>query len=123
MIIARKIVIWVLGLSICLTGTIALAGLEMQAELKREFTQYPGSTVFQVTSAEGTMQVILDCGDESMDAVFEYYKKRAQANGWKIEMENKMPEMYMLMLKRGAKGAIINISSEDGAVFTILSLF
>ncbi len=38
-------------------------------------------------------------------------------------MENKMTEMYMLMLKKGANGAMINISSEDGSVFTTLSLF
>ncbi len=98
--------------------------VEMQPELKREFTQYPESTVQQVTSAEGTMQVILDCGKKSMDTVFEYYKKNAQANGWKIEMENTIPEMYMLMLKKGNKWAMVNIStSKNGAIFTILSMF
>ncbi len=92
MAIMRKVSLWVLGLSICFAGTIALAGVEMQAELKREFTQYPGSTVFQVTSAEGTMQVILDCGGASMDAVFEYYKKKAQANGWELKWRTKCPK-------------------------------
>jgi len=104
------------------TSSIAFAGPEMPAKIKKEFSQYPGSTVMHTMDSPIMTQVILDCGSESIDAVYSYYKKKAVGNGWTVQMENKSADVYNLMLKNGDKGGMIAVGSEKGEIAATLSI-
>lgn len=104
------------------TSSIAFAGPEMPAKIKKEFSQYPGSTVMHTMDSPIMTQVILDCGSESIDAVYSYYKKKAVGNGWTVQMENKSADVYNLMLKNGDKGGMIAVGSEKGEISATLSI-
>jgi hypothetical protein len=102
--------------------SIVFAGPEMPSKIKNEFTQYPGSTVMHTMDSPIMTQVILDCGSDSMDAVYTYYKEKATGNGWAVQMENKSAEIYNLMLKKGDKGGMIAIAGEKGKTSATLSI-
>lgn len=101
---------------------VAFAGPEMPKKIAEEFTRYPGSTVMHTMDSPIMTQVILDCGSESIDAVYTYYKKKAAGNGWTVQMENKSADVYNLMLKKGDKGGMIAVGSEKGKISATLSI-
>ena len=101
---------------------VALAGPEIPAKIKKEFSQYPGSTVMHTMDSPIMTQVILDCGSESIDAVYIYYKKKSVGNGWAVQMENKSADVYNLMLKKGDEGGMIAVASEKGNISVTLSI-
>jgi hypothetical protein len=114
---------------ICLFLTVFLfvssavfAGPDMPDKIKNEFTQYPGSAVMNTMQSPIMTQVILDCGSEPLDRVYDYYKKKATANGWTVQMENKSADVYNLMLKKGEHGGMITVGGEKGQISATLSV-
>jgi len=111
-----------LAVSVFMMSSIAMAALTMPAELEAEFTQYPGSTIVNAVDAGTIVQVILDCGDASIDAVYDYYKEKSTENGWVVQMENKSVDTYVILMKKGTNGGNISVAVEDGKTSATVSI-
>ena len=103
-------------------SSIVFAGPDMPEKIKKEFPQYPGSSVMHTMDSPIMTQVILDCGSDSIDTVYDYYKKKATGNGWTVQMENKSADVYNLMLKKGERGGMIAVAGDKGQISATLSI-
>ena len=100
----------------------AQAGLTMPEEIESEFTQYPGSQVVNTTSTNFMKQVVLDCGSDALDRVYDYYKDKAAGNGWIVMMENKTPDLYTCLMKKEDKSGNIAVAGENGKTSATLAI-
>ena len=48
------------------------------------------------------------------DDVYSSYKKKAEAGGWTIMMENMQREVIVLIGEKNGKRLMLNVASEDG---------
>ncbi len=99
-----------------------LAGPGMPKKLASEFTQYPKSSVIHTITSEGMVQVILSCGNESMDTVFDYYREKASQGGWTVSTEMKSVDVYQLMITKNNQDGMIVVTGENGETSVVLSI-
>lgn len=103
------------------TSTV-FAGPSMPKKLASEFTQYPNSTIIHTITSNEMVQVILHCGNEPMDTVFDYYKEKASQSGWTDSMEIKSVDVYQLMITKNNQDGMIVVTSENGETSVVLSI-
>jgi hypothetical protein len=119
--IVKSTFVGVVGFLALFISSLAFAGPEMPKELAAEFPQYPGSTVVHSLAAEGVVQVMLNCGKESMDTVFDFYKEKAERAGWTIAAEMKSTDGYQLMLSKNDRETMIMVMMDNGETTVVIS--
>ncbi len=97
------------------------AGQSIPAEIKAEFSQYPGSEVVNTIAQGERVQVMLLCVGASPDDVYEYYMNEIERGGWDIVM-NLNTGIFQVMLEKGKNEASIVITSEDNETYALLSI-
>ena len=117
-----KRTLFLLVVAVFMMSSMALAALTMPAELEAEFTQYPGSTIVNVVDAGTIVQVIIDCGDDTLDEVYDYYKEKATGNGWTVQMEDQSVDIYVMLMKKGTNGGNVTVAVEDGKTSATVSI-
>ena len=103
-----------------MVSSVALAALKLPEEIEAEFTQYPGSKVTNSTAAGSMFMASLDCGTDSVDEVFDYYKARIMENDWTIEFESKSENNYSIKVnKESLEGSVIVFSDGEATVVNL----
>jgi len=103
------------------SSSMAYAGQSIPAEIKAEFSQYPGSELVNTIAHGERVQMTLLCVGAEPDDVYEYYMEEIKHGGWEILM-NLKTGIYQVMLGKGKKEASIIITSEDNETFALLSI-
>ncbi len=120
---ARTVAIPLMVIFLMLIAGIAVAAPAFPDSLKREFSQYPGSNVLQVSMVTGTQMTTLDCGNTPVEKVYDYYKKKVVENGWEVMMETMQEEVHMFMAQKEAKGAVVTIGKDEGKTMVNLGIY
>jgi len=103
------------------SSSVADAGQSIPAEIKAEFSQYPGSEVVNSIAHGERVQVMLLCVGAEPGDVYEYYMEEIKHGGWDILM-NLRRGIYQVMLGKGKKEASIIITPEDNETYALLSI-
>ncbi len=103
------------------SSSMTYAGQSMPAEIKAEFSQYPGSEVINTMAQGERVQVMLHCVGASPDDVYEYYMEEVEQGGWEVLM-NLKAGVHQVMLAKDGKEASIVITSEDNETYALLSI-
>lgn len=118
-----KRVIFLLVIAVFMVSSAAFAGVTMPEQLDEEFTQYPDSSIVTTTNVPGTIvQAMLDCGDASIDDVYDYYIEKAKDNGWMVQVEDKSADSYSVLLAKGNLGGNIVVAIEDDMTSAVVSI-
>ena len=119
----RTMAVPLMVIFLMLFAGIAVAAPAFPDGLKREFSQYPGSNVLQVSMVSGTQMTTLDCGNTPVEKIYAYYKKKAVDNGWQVMMETMQEEVTMFMAQKGAKAAVVTVGKDEGKTMVNLGIY
>jgi len=118
-----KRVIFLLVIAVFMVSSLAFAGVTMPEQLDEEFTQYPDSSIVTTTNVPGAIvQAVLDCGDASIDDVYDYYIEKAKDNGWMVQAEDKSADSYSVLLVKGTLGGNIVVALEEDMTSAVVSI-
>lgn len=104
-------------------GKVAIeTGGDLPDSFPKDFPVYPGAKLVNSFSAKGEegdgVSVVWETGD-SFDKVTDFYKKKLQEDGWKVESTFEQKDSFTSSFKKGEVGGFIGVTVGDGGKVTI----
>ena len=119
---SKKIIICSALVFFTLSMNAALSEMAYPPEMMEVCAPYPDATITQTVMVPGNVMVGMESGD-SLQKIFEFYKEKLPANGWKIVAETRQEGISGLICEKGSNNAVINISAgQSGKSLIMLML-
>ncbi len=104
-------------------GEVSLeAGGDLPESFPKDFPVYSGAKLVSSFSASGEggdgVSVVWETGD-SFDKVTDFYKKKLQEDGWKVESTFEQKDSFTSSFKKGEVEGFIGITLGEGGKATI----
>lgn len=98
------------------------AGGDLPESFPKDFPVYPGARLVNSFSAEGEegdgVSVVWESGD-SFDKVSDFYRKKLQEDGWKVESTFEQKDSFTSSFKKGEVGGFIGVTIGDEGKVTV----
>lgn len=104
-------------------GEVSLeAGGDLPESFPKDFPVYSGAKLVNSFSASGEggdgVSVVWETGD-SFDKVTDFYKKKLQEDGWKVESTFEQKDSFTSSFKKGEVGGFMGVTLGEGGKATI----
>jgi len=104
-------------------GKVAFeAGGDLPESFPKDFPVYTGAKLVSSFSAKGDegdgVSVVWETGD-SFDKVTDFYKKKLQEDGWKVESTFEQKDSFTSSFKKGEVEGFIGVTIGEGGKVTI----